>query len=136
MLEISIVEHDYKIALSEENLWASHLWLSVEVEKGIHVSPLDLIFPLLRLRHAIHVVFGGSNLQPLTTEELSLVVEIMSGRHRIPSAKEAKALIESATSSSQKKKGKRKRVPNTRVVDDSEAYKLSKVEIAPTPAAT
>ena len=49
------------------------------------------------------------------------------------SAKEAKALLESATSSSQKK-GKRKIMPDTRVMDDLEAYKLSKVEAAAAPA--
>ena len=88
------------VALSEENLWASLLWSSVEVEKGIHVLPLDLILPLFRLRHVIHVVFGGSDRQPLTAQELSIVEEIMSGRHGIPLAKEAKALLENATSSS------------------------------------
>ena len=49
LLEIAIVERDYKVALSKENLWASHLWLSVEVEKGILVPPLKLILPLLHL---------------------------------------------------------------------------------------
>ena len=57
LLEIAIAERDYRITLSEENLWASHLWSSVEVEKGTPVPPLDLIFPLLSLRHAIHVVY-------------------------------------------------------------------------------
>ena len=73
LLEIAIAKCEYRIALLEENLRASHLWSSVEVEKGIPVPPLDLILPLLRLRHAIHVVFGGSDLQPLTAQELSLI---------------------------------------------------------------
>ena len=90
MLEITTTECDYRVALSEENLRASHLWLNIEVEKGIPIPPLDLILPLLRLQHVIHVVFGGSDLQPLMAEELSLV--------RIPLAKQAKALLENATS--------------------------------------
>ena len=49
LLEITIAERDYRVALSEENLLASHLWSSVEVEEGILVSPLELILPLLRL---------------------------------------------------------------------------------------
>ena len=68
----------------------------------------------------IHVVFGGSDLQPLTVEELSLVEDIMVGKLGIPSTKEARALLEGAASLSQKK-GKRKRsaLPDTRVVDAS-----------------
>ena len=57
----------------------------------------------------------------------------MSGRHRIPLAK---ALLESVMSSSQKKKGIRKRLLDTRVMDDPEAYKLSKAKATSTPAAT
>ena len=70
-----------------------------EVNQGIPVPHLDLVLPVLCLRHAIHVVFGGSDLQPLTTGELSLVEEIMSGKFSMPSAKEAKALLEGAASS-------------------------------------
>ena len=36
--------------------------------------------------------------------------------------------------SSSQKKGKRKRLPDTKVVDDPEAYKLSKAEVATAPA--
>ena len=72
-------------------------------------------------------------MQPLTTYELSLVEEIMSGRFGIPLDKEAKALLEGVASSPQKNKGKRKRLLDTRVVDEPEAYKLSKVEAASTP---
>ena len=73
-------------------------------------------------------------MQPLTVEELSLVVEIMSGKLGISSAKEARALLEGAASSSQNK-GKRKRLalPDTRVMDDLEGYKLSKAEAASAP---
>ena len=49
LLEIDVAEHDFRVALSKENLWLSQLWSSVEVEKGISIPPLDLIFPLLRL---------------------------------------------------------------------------------------
>ena len=74
-------------------------------------------------------------MQPLTVEELSLVEEIMSGKFSIPSAKETRALLE-GTASSSKTKGKRKRLalPNTRVMDDPEGYKLSKTEAASAPA--
>ena len=41
LLEIAIAERDYRVALSEENLWASHMWSSVEVEKGTPILPLD-----------------------------------------------------------------------------------------------
>ena len=93
MLEIATAECNYKASLLEENLRVSHLWVSVEVEKGITILSLDLILPLLRLRHAIHVVFGGSDLQPLMAKELSLVEEIISGILEIPSTKEANALL-------------------------------------------
>ncbi|KAL5563464.1 hypothetical protein UlMin_033211 [Ulmus minor] len=57
--------------------------------------------------------------------------DLMSGRINIPSAKEAKQMMKGAASSSQREK-KRKRVvlADTRVVDDPEAYKLSKAEAA------
>ena len=93
MLEIATAECNYKASLLEENLRVSHLWVSVEVEKGITILSLDLILPLLRLRHAIHVVFGGSDLKPLMAKELSLVEEIISGILEIPSTKEANALL-------------------------------------------
>ena len=69
-------------------------------DKVIHVLPVDLVLPILRLRHAIHVTFGGSDLQPLTVDELSLVEGLMSGKFSIPSAKEARALLKGAASSS------------------------------------
>ena len=85
------------------------------------------------MRHAIHVVFGASDLQPLTAEELLLVEEIMSGKFGMPSAKQTKALLEGASSSSQKKdKWKRSTLPDTRVMDDHEGYKLSKADAATT----
>ena len=61
---------------------------------------------------------------------------MVKGKLGILSAKEAKALLEGATSSSHKK-GKRKRLdlPDTRVVDDPEGYKQSKAEVASAPAA-
>ena len=72
--------------------------------------------------------------------ELLLVEEIMSGKFSIPLAKEAKALLEGAASSSQKKekKGKRKRstLPDTRVVDNPMEYKLSRAEAASVPSVT
>ena len=72
-------------------------------------------------------------MQPLTVEELSLVEDLMSGKLSIPSAKEAKALMKGAMSSSQREK-KRKRValPDTRVVDDPEVYKQSRAEAVST----
>ena len=60
-----------------------------EVQQGIPIPPFDLILPILRLRHTIHVVHGGNDLQPLTVDELSFVEEIMSGKFSFPSAKEA-----------------------------------------------
>ena len=68
-------------------------------------------------------------MQPLTVEELSLVEDIMSGKFSISSAKEDRALLKGATSSSQKeKKRKRSSLLNTRVVDDPVGYKMSKVD--------
>ena len=57
----------------------------------------------------------------------------MSGKLSIPSAKEAKALMKGAVSSSQREK-KRKRValPDTRVGDYPEAYKQSRAEAVST----
>ena len=124
-------ERDYRVALSEENLRASRLWEFVEERPGTAALPVEFVLTLLRLRHSIHIVFGGSDLRPLTVEELSLAEDLMSGRINISSAKEAKLMMKGAASSSQREK-KRKRVvlADTRVVDDPEAYKLSKVEAA------
>ena len=48
LLEIPFGERDYRVALSEQNLRVSHLWLCVEeVEQGIPVSPLELLLPIL-----------------------------------------------------------------------------------------
>ena len=83
-------ERDYRVVLLEANLRANHLWSFVEeVEQGILVPPLDLILPILQLQHAIHVIYGSSDLQPLTAEELLLVEDIMSEKFSFPSAKEA-----------------------------------------------
>ncbi|KAL5573741.1 hypothetical protein UlMin_023338 [Ulmus minor] len=131
LLDIVVGERDYRVALSEENLRASRLWDFVEERPGIAAIPVDFVLNLLRLRHSIHIVFGGSDLRPLTVEEFSLAEDLMSGRINIPSAKEAKQMMKGAASSSQREK-KRKRVvlADTRVVDDPEAYKLSKAEAA------
>ena len=60
---------------------------------------------------------------------------MMSGKLGIPSAKKAKALLKGAACSSQKeKKRKRSSLPDTRVVDDPQGYKMSKAEIAATQA--
>ena len=80
----------------------------VEERQGIHVPPVDLVSPILRLQHAIHITFGGSDLQPLTVDELLLIEDLITRNFSIPSAKEAKALLKGAASSSQKEK-KRKR---------------------------
>ena len=97
-----------------------------EVEQGIPVPPLELVFPILYLRHAIHVVFGSSDLQSLTAGELSLVEDIMSEKFNFPLANEAKGLSQGAVSASQKKEKKRKMtMPDTRVVDNRPAVKLS-----------
>ena len=93
LLEIAVGERDYQVTLSEVTLRSSRMWAFVEESQGIPVLPVDFVLPLLRLRHAIHVVFGGSNLQPLTVEELSLVEDLMSGKLSILSAKETKALM-------------------------------------------
>ena len=114
LLEIVVVEHDYRVALSEENLKASGLWAFVEERQGTLALPLDFLLPILRFRHAIHVTFGGCDLYPLTPDELSLVEGMMSGRFSIPFAKDAKKLLKGAASSSQKEK-KRKRDPSRHV---------------------
>ena len=124
LLEVVVAERDYRVALSEENLKASGLWAFVEERQGTPALPLEFLLPILRLRHAIHVTFGGCELYPLTPDELSIVEGMMSGKFSIPSAKEAKKLLKGAASSSQKER-KRKRGPlvDTRVVDEPEAYK-------------
>ena len=106
-----------------------------EVKQGIPIPPLELVFPRLCLRHAIHIVFGSSDLQPLTVGELSLVEDIMSGKFNFPLAKEAKALSEGAASVSQKKR-KMMTLLDTRVVDDHAVAKSSTAEAFTTPAAT
>ena len=97
MLEIAVGERDYRVALFEENLRVSRLWAFVEERPGTDAFPIELLFTLLRLRLSIHVVFGGSDLRPLTVEELSLTEDLMSGKLRISLAK---ALMKGATSSS------------------------------------
>ena len=62
MMEIPAAERDYRVALSEENLRTSQLWSFVEeVNQGIPVPPIDLVLPILCLRHAIYVVYRGSD---------------------------------------------------------------------------
>ena len=74
-------------------------------------------------------------MQPLTVKELSLVEDLMSWKLSIPSAKEAKVLMKGAASLSQKeRKRKRSDLPDTRVVDDPEAYKMSKADAKSTQA--
>ena len=90
LLEIPLGERDYHVVLSEARLRSSHLWkFFKDVQQGILVPPIDLIFPILHLRHAIHVVHRGSDVQPLTADELSFVEEIMSKKFSFPFAKEA-----------------------------------------------
>ena len=72
----------------------------MEERQGTPALPLDLVLPILRQRHAIHVTFGGCDLQPLTLDELSLVKGLKSGKFSIPSAKEARTLLKGAASSS------------------------------------
>ena len=108
LLGVIVTECDCRVALSEENLRSSGLWAFVEERQGTPALPLDLVLPILHLRHAIHVTFGGCDLYLLTPDELSLVEGLMSGKFNILSAKEARALLKSAASSSQKEK-KRKR---------------------------
>ena len=116
--------------MSEFNLCESHLWSFVEeAEQGIPIPPLELILPLLQLRHTIHVVHRGNNLQPLTPEELSLVEEIMSGKFSYPSAKEARRLRTS------EKKRKRPLV-DTSIIDDRVAAKSIVVPMLAKPSPT
>ena len=75
----------------------SHLWSFMEeVEQGILVPPLELILLILCLRHAIDVVFGRNDLQPLTVQELSPVKDIINEKFSFPSAKEARAFSKEA----------------------------------------
>ena len=62
LLGIVVAERDYRVALSEENLRSSGLWAFVEEKQGTPTLLLDLVLPILRLRHAIHVTFGGCDL--------------------------------------------------------------------------
>ena len=102
LLEIPLGKCDYRVVLSKLNLRASHLWSCMEeVKQDISIPPLELVLPILHQRHAIHVVFGSSNLQPLIAGELLLVEDIMSGKFNFPSAKEAKAFSEGAASAAQ-----------------------------------
>ena len=61
LLEVDVVECDYRVALSEENLRASRLWAFVEEKPSTAALPVDLVLTLLRLRHLIHIVFRGSD---------------------------------------------------------------------------
>ena len=46
LLEITVGERDYRVALSEENLRASRLWAFVEERLGTTVLPIDLLLTL------------------------------------------------------------------------------------------
>ena len=72
LLEIVPAERDYRVALSKANLKSCQLWAFFEERQGIPFLPIDLVLPILRLRHAIHITFRGSDLQPLTVDELCL----------------------------------------------------------------
>ena len=99
------------------------------MEQGIPIPLLQLIVPLLRLRHVIHLICGGSNLQPLTPKELSFIDEIMSGKFSYPSVKEARRLRKS------EKKRKRALV-DTFFIDNCVAVKLvvAPGSVEPSPA--
>ena len=56
LLEVDTAEHDYRVALSEENLRASRMWAFVKERPGTAALPIDLVLTLLRLRHSIHSV--------------------------------------------------------------------------------
>ena len=47
VLEVNATEHDYRVAMSEENLRASRLWAFVEERPGIPALPIDLVLTLL-----------------------------------------------------------------------------------------
>ena len=47
LLEIDVVERDYKVTLSEENLRASRLWAFVEERPSIAALLVDLVLTLL-----------------------------------------------------------------------------------------
>ena len=49
LLEIEVAERDYRVALSEANLKSSRLWAFFEERQGIHIPPVDLVLPILRL---------------------------------------------------------------------------------------
>ena len=73
-MEIPVKKRHYRVMLSEARLRSSHLWNFVEeVQQGIYAPPFELILHILCLRHAIHVVYRGSNMQLLTSDKLSLV---------------------------------------------------------------
>ena len=49
LLEVDTAEHDYKVALSEENLRASRMWAFIKERPGIPTFPVDFVLPLLCL---------------------------------------------------------------------------------------
>lgn len=108
------------MVFSEARLCSSHFLEFVEdMQQDIPVPPFEFILPILRLRHTIHVVHEGSDLQPLTVDELSLVEEIMSGKFTVPSAKDALR---------QRKGDERKRkqlFPDTSILDNRPTAGLS-----------
>ena len=47
LLEIAVGEHDYRVALSKENLRANRVWAFVEERPSIAALPVDLLLTLL-----------------------------------------------------------------------------------------
>ena len=97
-----------------------HLWSHVEdIQRGIYIPPLKLMLYILRLCHVIHLVHGECSIQPLTPKDFSFAEELMKGFFKFPIAKEA----------SLKKKGeskkKRKRQPDTSLVDQVTSGRLN-----------
>ncbi|KAL5565741.1 hypothetical protein UlMin_028905 [Ulmus minor] len=116
---------------------ASHHWRATSLPSGLIAE--ERTRQLLEVAVAerdYRVALSETNLR---SSRLWAFVEesqdMVKGKLGIPSAKEAKALLEGAASSSQKKSKRKRPQVDTRVIDDPEGYKQSKIEAASVAAA-
>ena len=75
--------------LAESNLRTSHLWAGVEaIQRGIPFPSLKQTWDVLLSRYCNHIIFGESELNPLTIGEFALAESLMK-KLTVPSTSES-----------------------------------------------
>ena len=101
-----------------------------EVQQGTPVSPLNFLFPILHLRHVIHIMYGECSLQPLTHDEFSLVEQLMARGFSFPSSEE---FLKQRKSEGERKL--KRLLPDTSHIDKvTRVYSTPSVPFEPSPS--